>query len=50
MTPRSSSTIKLVEAHFCLNCEVIGSCRDNCPACGLKQLWPLNLVGEGELL
>jgi hypothetical protein len=41
------SVIKLKEAYFCLNCEVVTNCSDICPACGRRQLWSLeNWLGR----
>ena len=41
------SAIRLGEAYFCLNCEVVTNCSDICPACGHKKLWLLeNWIGK----
>lgn len=41
------SAIRLEEAYFCLNCEVITNCLDICPTCGHEQLWSLeNWLGR----
>jgi len=37
--------IDLAEALICLDCESVVSWRDSyaaCPACGSRQMWPLN--------
>jgi len=51
------SAIRLEEAFFCLNCEVVTNCSDICPACGHSHLWLLenwlgriNGTGEKEML
>ena len=54
MSAEEISSIRLQEAYFCLNCEVVTNCVDICPACGNKQLWSLeNWLGsvepEGEI-
>jgi len=42
-----SSRIRLEEAYFCLNCEVVTNCLDICPACGHRELWSLeNWLGR----
>jgi RNA polymerase subunit RPABC4/transcription elongation factor Spt4 len=42
-----ASVIRLGEAYFCLNCEVLTNCSDMCPACGHRQLWVLeNWIGK----
>jgi hypothetical protein len=42
-----ASVIRLGEAYFCLNCEVLTNCSDMCPACGHRQLWaPENWIGK----
>ncbi len=42
-----SSAIRLGEAYFCLSCEVVTDCADNCPVCGNRNLWPLeNWLGK----
>lgn len=42
-----ASAIRLGEAYFCLNCEVVTNCVDVCPACGHRRLWPLeNWLGR----
>ena len=42
-----ASAIRLEEAYFCINCEVVTNCSDICPACGHRQLWPLeNWLGR----
>jgi len=41
------SAIKLEDAFFCLSCEVVTNCSDNCPECGHRRLWPLeNWLGR----
>ena len=47
MTLEIASAIRLEEAYFCLNCEVVTNCADICPACGHRQLWSLeNWLGR----
>jgi hypothetical protein len=47
MAVEVASAIKLEEAYFCLNCEVVTNCVDTCPACGHRQLWCLeNWLGK----
>ena len=47
MVAEVASAIKLGEAYFCLNCEVVTNCVDTCPACGHRQLWRLeNWLGK----
>lgn len=41
MKPEIIRVIKLTEANFCLNCEVITDWKNVCPICAEKQLWPL---------
>ncbi len=42
-----TSAIRLEEAYFCLNCEVVTNFKDMCPACGNKLLWSLeNWLGK----
>ena len=41
MVQKVVSAIKLEEAYFCVNCELVTNCSDMCPACGRRQLWPL---------
>lgn len=42
-----TSVIRLGEAYFCLNCEVVTNCSDLCPVCGHRQLWLLeNWIGK----
>jgi len=42
-----ASAIKLEDAYFCLSCEAVTNCLDICPACGHRQLWPLqNWLGR----
>jgi len=42
-----ASAIRLESAYFCLSCEVVTNCADICPACGHRQLWPLeNWIGK----
>ena len=36
-----ASAIRLEEAYFCLNCEVVTNFSDICPVCGHRELWPL---------
>jgi RNA polymerase subunit RPABC4/transcription elongation factor Spt4 len=36
-----ASAIRLEEAYFCLNCELVTNCSDICPACGRRELWSL---------
>jgi RNA polymerase subunit RPABC4/transcription elongation factor Spt4 len=51
MTLEVASAIRLGEAYFCLNCEVVTNCSDICPACGHKQLWHLeNWIGKINVL
>jgi len=41
------SAIKLEDAFFCLDCEVVTNCWDVCPACGNRRLWSLqNWLGR----
>jgi RNA polymerase subunit RPABC4/transcription elongation factor Spt4 len=47
MPIEESSAIRLEEAYFCLNCEVVTNCLDICPACGHRELWSLeNWLGR----
>jgi len=47
MNLEMASVIRLEEAYFCLNCEVVTNCPDTCPACGQKKLWVLeNWIGK----
>lgn len=47
MAVEVASAIRLGEAYFCLNCEVVTNCGDTCPACGHRQLWCLeNWLGK----
>ncbi len=47
MTLEVASAIRLEEAYFCLNCEVVTNFLDICPACGHRQLWSLeNWLGR----
>ena len=42
-----ASVIRLEEAYFCLNCEVLTNYSEMCPVCGQRQLWPLeNWIGK----
>ena len=42
-----ASAIRLENAYFCLNCEVVTNCSDICPACGHRELWHLeNWIGK----
>ena len=36
-----ASAIRLEDAYFCLNCELVTNCLDICPACGHRELWSL---------
>ena len=36
-----ASAIRLEEAYFCLNCEVVTNFSDICPVCGHRELWSL---------
>ena len=36
-----ASAIRLEEAYFCLNCELVTNRSDICPACGHRELWSL---------
>ncbi len=50
---KEASAIRLEEAYFCLNCEVVTNRCDMCPACGHSQLWSLekwlgNVSGHEE--
>ena len=50
MDLESLSAIRLEEAYFCLNCEVVTNCSDICPACGQKELWLLEKwIGKKNL-
>jgi len=41
------SAIRLEEAYFCLNCEVVTNCAAICPACGHNKMWLLeNWIGK----
>ena len=47
MSIQLGSAIKLEDAYFCLNCEVITNYLDICPVCGERQLWALqNWLGR----
>jgi len=47
MSLELASAIRLTEAYFCLDCEVVTNCADICPACGQRQLWSLeNWLGR----
>jgi hypothetical protein len=47
MAAEAASVIRLEEAYFCLNCEVVTNCSDICPACGRRLLWSLeNWLGK----
>ena len=47
MSLEEASLIRLGEAYFCLNCEVLTNCLNMCPACGHRKLWPLeNWIGK----
>ncbi len=47
MPIEESSAIRLEEAYFCINCEVVTNCLDICPACGRRELWSLeNWLGR----
>jgi RNA polymerase subunit RPABC4/transcription elongation factor Spt4 len=47
MSLEMASVIRLGEAYFCLNCEVLTNCSDICPVCGHRQLWLLeNWIGK----
>ena len=47
MIIEETSAIRLEEAYFCLNCEVVTNCINICPACGHEQLWSLeNWLGR----
>ena len=41
MVQKVVSAIKLEEAYFCVNCELVTNCLDICPACGHRELWSL---------
>ena len=41
MVLEAASAIKLEEAYFCLNCELVTNCLDICPVCGHRELWSL---------
>jgi RNA polymerase subunit RPABC4/transcription elongation factor Spt4 len=41
MTVKVASAIKLGEAYFCLNCELVTNFSDICPVCGHAELWSL---------
>jgi hypothetical protein len=41
MSLEVASVIRLGEAYFCLNCEVLTNCSDMCPVCGHRELWLL---------
>ncbi len=46
-TVEVASAIRLEDAYFCLSCEAVTNCVDICPACGHRQLWPLqNWLGR----
>jgi hypothetical protein len=34
-----ASAIRLEEAYFCLNCELVTNVSDICPVCGHRELW-----------
>ena len=36
-----ASAIRLEEAYFCLNCELVINFSDKCPVCGHGELWSL---------
>ena len=36
-----ASAIRLEEAYFCLNCELVTNFSDICPVCGHRELWSL---------
>ena len=47
MTGEISAIIRLEDAFFCLDCEIITSCSDVCPVCGNHRLWFLqNWLGS----
>jgi len=47
MTGEILSAIKLEDAFFCLDCEIVTNCSDVCPACGNRRLWFLqNWLGR----
>jgi RNA polymerase subunit RPABC4/transcription elongation factor Spt4 len=47
MIIEETSAIRLEEAYFCLNCEVVTNCINICPTCGQKKVWPLrNWLGS----
>ena len=47
MSLEVASVIRLGEAYFCLNCEVLTNCSDICPVCGHRELWLLeNWIGK----
>jgi len=41
MALEAASAIRLEEAYFCLNCELVTNLSDICPICGHRKLWSL---------
>jgi len=41
MALEAASAIRLEEAYFCLNCELVTNFSNICPVCGHRELWSL---------